>query len=94
MIQLTDKIVVNADEHQYIVGRATQRKAEGKEMRLAINNPKYYVKLTDALKSAIAQALRDKVAKGEITTLRTYVDELKQIHAEFTKLLEPLEIKI
>jgi hypothetical protein len=44
------------------------------------------------LKSAVTQAMRDKVAKCEITTLRAFVDEQQRIQAEFAELLKPLEV--
>lgn len=91
MIQLTDKIAVTADENQYIVGRPRQKTDENGKETVRINNPCYYTTLAAAVKSVVAQAMRDNVADGSITTLRDFLTEQRRLQAEFTKLLEPLE---
>lgn len=87
MIQLTDNVAVTADQYQYIVGTPRTRPDKG----ITINKPRYYTTLAGAVKGALSQALRDKVADGTITTLRGWLDEYQKITNEFTKRLEPLE---
>lgn len=87
MIQLTDNLVVTADQCQYIVGTPRTRPDKG----ITIDKPRYYTTLTGAVKAAVSQAMRDKVADGTITTLRGWLDEYRKITDEFTKRLEPLE---
>ena len=92
MIQLTDKIVIAADEHQYIVGKPTQKQAKDGTSRTGINKPRYYTTLAAALESAISQAMRDGVYNGDITTLRDFRTELKRMQDEFARLIEPLNV--
>lgn len=87
MIQLTDNLVVTADQYQYIVGTPRTRPDKG----ITIDKPRYYTTLAGAVKAAVSQAMRDKVADGTITTLRGWLDEYRKITDEFTKRLEPLE---
>lgn len=87
MIQLTDNLVVTADQYQYIVGTPRTRPDKG----ITIDKPRYYTTLAGAVKAAVSQAMRDKVADGTITTLRGWLDEYQKITNEFTKRLEPLE---
>ena len=87
MIQLTDNLVVTADQYQYIVGTPRTRPDKG----ITIDKPRYYTTLAGAVKAAVSQAMRDKVADGTITTLRGWLDEYQKITDEFTKRLEPLE---
>ena len=92
MIQLTDKIAIAADEHQYIVGKPTQRQAKDGTSRTRINNPRYYTTLATALESAVSLSLRNGVSDGTITTLRDLIAEQKRIQDEFTRLIEPLNV--
>ena len=87
MIQLTDNLVVTADQYQYIVGTPRTRPDKG----ITIDKPRYYTTLAGAVKAAVSQAMRDKVADGTVTTLRDWLDEYQKITDEFTERLEPLE---
>lgn len=90
MIQLTENLAVTADDLQYIVGRPIQRERNGSQV-IEIRRPRYCPTLAGAVKYAVDQALRDKVAADEITTLQEFLMEHKQIDKAFRKLLEPLE---
>ena len=87
MIQLTDNLVVTADQYQYIVGTPRTRPDKG----ITIDKPRYYTTLAGAVKGALSQALRAKVSDGTIPTLRGWLDEYQKITAEFTELVKPLE---
>lgn len=87
MIQLTDNLVVTADQYQYIVGTPRTRPDKG----ITIDKPRYYTTLAGAVKGALSQALRDKVADGTVTTLRGWLDEYQKITDAFTELVKPLE---
>ena len=86
MIYLTEKIAVTADQHQYIVGKPRLDARKGKMM----DRPRYYTTLPSAVKGAVLQAMRDKVADDEITTLREFLVEYQRITDEFAKQLAPL----
>lgn len=87
MIKLTDKIAVTADQHQYIVFTPCFSVTGAVRML----KPRYYTTLAGAVKGALSQALRDKVADGTVTTLRGWLDEYQKITDEFTELVKPLE---
>lgn len=87
MIQLTDNLVVTADQYQYIVGTPRTRPDKG----ITIDKPRYYTTLAGAVKGTLSQALRDKVPDGTVTTLRGWLDEYQKITDEFTELVKPLE---
>lgn len=91
MIQLTPKIVINADRQQYIVGRPRERAYGNSGDTLVVDKPTYHTTLASAVKSAIAFALRDGVADGTITTLREFVQEQKRLHMELEALIDPLD---
>lgn len=91
MIQLTDKIVVTADEHQFIVGRPRQRTRKDGNQAIGIDSPSYFTSLSNAVKFAVTQSMRDSVANGTITTLREFIAEQERVQNEFARLLEPLE---
>ena len=90
MIQLTENLAVTADDLQYIVGRPIQRERNGSQV-IEIRRPRYCPTLAGAVKYAVDQALRDKVAENEITTLREFLSEYHHINEEFRSLLKPLE---
>lgn len=84
MIQLTDNLVVTADQYQYIVGTPREDGVKHGKLR----NPRYYSTLAGAVKGAVSQAMRKRVEDGTITTLRGWLDEYRKITDEFTKQLE------
>ncbi len=92
MIKLTDNLAIVADEHQYIVGKPRHKTDKAGKVITVIDKPTYHTSLSTALKSAVAHAMREKVAEGTVTTLRGYLDELKQVQADFAALLKPMEV--
>ena len=90
MVQLTEDLAVIADDLQYIVGRPVTRERGGEPV-LEIRRPRYYPTLAAAVRGAVSQAMRDKVAANDISTLREFLAENKRINDEFRSLLEPLE---
>jgi hypothetical protein len=91
MIELTSNLVVIADEYQYIVGKPRHSTDKSGQPAIRVDRPTYHTTLASVLKAAVAQALRDGVAEGTITTLRGYLDEQQHLQDDFAKLLEPLE---
>jgi hypothetical protein len=91
MIRLTEQIAISADQHSYIVGRPRRRLVEGGESVTTMCKPRYYTSVTTALVEAVAQAMRDQVADGTITTLRQFIAEQKRLQDKFAELLKPLE---
>ena len=87
MIQLTDKLVMIADKHCYIVGEPRQR--VGKV--LEIKEPKYYSTVAQAVRGVLATAMRQAVKDDSITTLRQFIDEQDRRRAELEKLIAPLD---
>ena len=90
MIQLTENLAVIADELQYIVGKPVERERNGQPV-ISMLKPRYYPTLAGAVREAVSQAMRDKVAAEEITTLRAFLTEYRRLDDEFRRLLEPLE---
>lgn len=87
MIQLIGGLAMMADENCYIVGKARQRADRG----TVLDKPRYYTSAADAARGALATALRQGVADGNITTLRQFVQEQERLRAELDKLVAPLD---
>lgn len=84
MIQLTDTLALTADEHNYIVGRARQRAARG----IVIESPSYFTSITQAVLYAVSQAMRERVAKNQVTTLEQFAEEQARLQADFMRKIE------
>lgn len=67
MIQLTDNLVVTADQYQYIVGTPRTRPDKG----ITIDKPRYYTTLAGAVKGAISQAMRKRMGEDRTWTSQT-----------------------
>lgn len=87
MIQLTEKLIMTADKHCYIVGEPKQR--EGRP--LEIRDPKYYSTAAQAVQGALATAMRMSVEGSDITTLQQFIQEQERQRAALEKLIAPLE---
>lgn len=87
MIQLTEKLVMTADKHCYIVGEPRQRAGRPVE----IKEPKYYSTAGQAVKGALATAMRMAVEDGSITTLRQFIHEQDRQRVSLEKLIAPLD---
>ena len=87
MIQLTDNLFVTADERNYIVGTARQRAGRG----IVMDSPSYFTAMAQAVRYAVSQALKERAANDQITTLRQFAEEQERLQADFMKKLEPLE---
>lgn len=88
MIYLTDKLAVTADSECYMVGRPAQRRGKGVELR----SPRYYSTMAQAVRGAVSTTLRQKVAVSEITSLQEFIRQEKELHEEFAKKLEVLDV--
>ena len=87
MIQLTEKLIMTADKHCYIVGEPRQRAGRG----IGIKDPKYYTTAAQAVKGALATAMRMAVEDGSITTLREFIQEQERQYSALEKLIMPLD---
>lgn len=87
MIELISGFVLTADECCYSVGVPVQDKAG----TIRIRTPKYYTTMEQAVQGTLERSLRQRVAAGEITTLRQFAEELDRQRAELAKLLAPLK---
>ena len=95
MIQLTDKLAVVADNECYAVGIPVEpvKESGGKRGEAPkLRSPRYYSTMAQAVRGAVSVTLRQKVASDEITTLSEFVRQEKQLHEEFAKRLEGLEV--
>lgn len=86
MIQLTDNLFVTADERNYIVG-----KPRGKASKGSLLLSPYFTTMAQAVRYAVSQALKERVANDQITTLRQFLEEQERLQTDFIKKLEPLE---
>ena len=86
MIQLTEKLVMTADKHCYIVGEPKHRPGRPFE----IKEPKYYSTAAQAVQGALYTAMRQSVEDGSITTLQDFIKELERRHSEFQAMIAPL----
>lgn len=87
MIQLTEKLVMTADKHCYIVGDPKQRPGRPFE----IKEPKYYYTAAQAVQGALYTAMRQSVEDGSITTLQDFIKELERRQAAFQTMIAPLK---
>ena len=67
MIQLTDNVVVTADQYQYIVGTPREDGVKHGKLR----NPRYYTTLAGAVKGAVSQAVRKRMGEDRTWTSQT-----------------------
>ena len=87
MIQLPDGLVLLADDHAYIVGKAKKDRGRGIE----VQNPTYHTSVAQAAQSALNRIMRTAVKDGSITTLRQFIEEQERLNRELKELLTPLE---
>lgn len=87
MIELISGFVLTADECCYSVGVPVQDKAG----TIRIRTPKYYGTMEQAVQGTLERSLRQRVAAGEITTLRQFAEELDRQRTELAKQLAPLK---
>ena len=87
MIELISGFVLTADECCYSVGVPVQDKAG----TIRIRTPKYYGTMEQAVQGTLERSLRQRVAAGEITTLRQFAAELDRQRTELAKQLAPLK---
>ena len=90
MIHLTDEIAIAADQYQYIVGKPKERHDKDGAAMIEMIHPRYYSSLDAAVSEAIAQALRNKVARSEIVSLQQYLDAIQSVSQYFKKAVQSL----
>lgn len=78
MIHLIGDYYMKSDKLSYIVGKPRKELVRGAELA----EVKYYSTIGSAVTSTSERALRDKIAAGEITTLKDAVEELRRIKDE------------
>ena len=78
MIHLFNGYYMAADKNSYTVGKAE----ESRSKRFFKPGARYYTTLASAVAGTAEIALRDKIAAGEITTLKDAVEELRRIKDE------------
>lgn len=77
MIHLIDNYYLTADNNSYTVGTARKKP----DSRVILVGTRYF-SLARAVSETAEIALRDKIAAGEITTLQTAVEELRNIKGQ------------
>ena len=87
MIQLTDDLVMIADDHCYIVG--TPRERPGRPVEIC--NPTYYTTAGQAVHGALNRAIRQGVRDGNITTLREFIQEQERQRVKLEKRIASLD---
>ena len=83
MIQLTDNLVMIADDYCYTVGRPRKRADKG----LVLDHPTYYTTAGQAVQGALNQAVRQAVKNGNVTTLQEFIQEQERQRAEIERLI-------
>ena len=86
MIQLTDTLALTADEHNYIVGKPRGNVSKGS----LLSSPSYFTNITQAVLYAVSQAMRERVAKNQVTTLEQFAEEQSRLQADFMRKIERL----
>lgn len=86
MIQLTDDLWMDADDHCYIVGKPWKRRRGVVELRM----PTYYSTAEQAVYGALGHAMRKAVKDGSITTLRQFIQEQERLRSELENLIAPV----
>lgn len=87
MIQLTDSLVLTADDHCFIVGKPSERRGGVIEVR----DPTYYTTAGQAVQGALNRTILQGVKNGSITTLREFIREQDRQRAKLEELIAPLE---
>ena len=87
MIQLPQGLVLIADDHCFIVGKAKKDRGRGVE----VQNPTYHTSVAQAAQSALNRIMRTVVKDGSVTTLRQFIEEQERLKHELKELLAPLE---
>lgn len=85
MIELFEGFYMTADDAQFIVGKARKRPTR----RFSVSHPRYYASLEMAVADTAERATREKVASGEITTLRGFLDEYRHLKAQIEAAVTP-----
>ena len=86
MISLPGGLAITADRNCYRLGRSSK----GGERLWDVT---YHNDMQETVRATVRRLMRKQVEDGTITTLRGWLDEYKKITDEFTKRLEPLEVK-
>lgn len=84
MIHLIGDYYMVADKNSYTVGKAE----ESRSKRFFKPGARYYPTLASAVAGTAEIALRDKIAAGEITTLKDAVEELRRIKGEILAAID------
>ncbi len=90
MIQLTNNLVMVADDHCYIVGVLNKQRGEGTQggrKASQILSPTYYPTAAQAVQGALNRVMRTAVKDGSITTLREFIQEQDRQRAKLTESL-------
>lgn len=104
MINLNEEWYIEADTCCYSVRKRYTMEEKLKKLENAKDKDKtvedmendfeiygYYSTLESAISGYIKKCMRDKVAKGKIADLNTFVTELKSIKKELSELISPIK---
>ena len=78
MFHLIGEYYLNADPHQFIIGKPVERRGKGIEMKSA----RYCVTLQEAVATAANLALREGISSGEVASLQDAVTQMQRISDE------------
>lgn len=94
MIQLTNDLVMVADDHCYAVGVLNKQRGDntqGGRKAHKILNPTYYTTAGQAVQGALNRAMRQAVKDGSVTTLWEFIQEQERQRAEIERLVFALD---
>lgn len=88
MIKLNDRLAIDADKYQYILGTPRERRRnDGEGVETVMLNPTYHSTLSHALHAVIELEMRKKVSDGVIQTLQEYLHQLQAVTRELQDAL-------
>ena len=80
MVEVINGYYVKSDKRQFIMGKLDEA---GR-----LKSPRYFHTMKTAIQEAIRQALCEKVANEEITTLNGYYNQLKEAAEQIDRLID------
>lgn len=93
MLWLNERLAITADKYQYIIGTPRERpRSRGEGMETVMLDPAYCRTLAQALRVAVSREMKRGVESGELNTLSSFAQKLKEITADFEAKISRLDV--
>lgn len=107
MIKLNDTWYIEADAYSYILRKKYTEEEKMQKLKTAKDKNKtledyddsfdsygYYPTIEGALNGYVKKCMREKVSKGKIADINTFLNELRSLKEEINSLISPLKEEI